>query len=264
MKKLALALVCLVSVAFFASCDPKVENPEPSIAVLEEAGLVKTGDLVNENDTVRFGFKVASNAETLEKLASLIITVDGAGWDTVSFTDETEYTYKMGIIFPSSRDTIVGTKTIAAVVKDAAGKTNTASIELTLNYHELPLTAAEFTWKREGSNPGEGLDMFGLEWTKNAKGEPFAIIKPIEGVKLYEIPAEKWAEITTVDQKQALFSDGNIATAIEQYDKVSAWAGHEFNDVIATLYNGNYYMIHIMKSTVNTKGTTIVIEGEWK
>ena len=40
MKKLALALVCLVSVAFFASCDPTVEHPEPTIALLTGEGYI--------------------------------------------------------------------------------------------------------------------------------------------------------------------------------------------------------------------------------
>ena len=49
MKKLALALVCLVSVAFFASCDPEITNPEPTIAVITGENYVYDGQTIDVN-----------------------------------------------------------------------------------------------------------------------------------------------------------------------------------------------------------------------
>ena len=64
MKKLALALVCLVSVAFFASCDPTTDQPEPSIAILSGLeyvnGTVDNPQIIPMDDNVdwKFGFHV--------------------------------------------------------------------------------------------------------------------------------------------------------------------------------------------------------------
>ncbi|MBO6026232.1 MAG: hypothetical protein J6P73_03220 [Bacteroidales bacterium] len=276
MKKLALALVCLVSVAFFASCDPKVENPEPAIQVLVEEGFVKSGDVVNEMDTVYFGFVVASNAETAEKLTSLIITIDGAGFDTVNFTEETtEYTYKMGTVFPPkvfepTRDSIVGTRTITAVVTDADGKTNTASIELSLNYHEEPLlTVNTFEWIRKGGNPAEGLDQFGLEWKKNVQRGFYASITPMEGALLYKIDdLNRFEAITTSAEKAALFTELAAVKPLDKFEEIELNGYHTTvprDFLLATIYNDNTYLIRVKTtSTDNAKAEKWTIEGEWK
>jgi len=263
MKKLALALVCLVSVAFFASCDPKIENAEPAIAIHAEEGYVTNGAFVNEGSEVYFGFDVASNVETGEKLASLIVTVDDQPWDTVLFTDETEYIYRSGVVYTPAKDSIVGTSTIAAVVADAAGKTNTATIELTILYQEQPLTTTEFTWNRHGGAAATGgLDEFGLQWTSNGK-EVFAEIKPLEGAVLYEFDPAVWGNVTTELQKATLFSEQTMGIPV--FNKVSAFASNSYDYVIGTSYNGKNYLLHITEGIVSTfKGTDITIKGEAK
>ena len=79
MKKLALALVCLVSVAFFASCTPE---GDPTIQVLNEEGYVQSGDVVDVNTDFNFGFVMASNAQTGKELTSLILKIDEETPDT--------------------------------------------------------------------------------------------------------------------------------------------------------------------------------------
>ena len=263
MKKLAMALVCLVSVAFFASCDPTtpiVQNPEPAISVLETEGFIQNGDVLELNQVYDFGFRCASNAETQVELAKLVITIDDAVWCD-SVISGTEFVYSDQIYYEDNKE-IIGYSEIIATVTDADGKTNKAIIKVDIN-KEDNLESVPFTWTRNGSNPGEGLAELGLKWEKNLKDEVFAVIEPVEGATLYSVPSEKWNEVTTEAELAALFSDGGSASIIRDYRGVSAWASHEYNDVIATFYEGYYYLIHITKGTVN-KGTDIVIEGEWK
>ena len=64
MKKLALALMCLVSVAFFASCNKPVANPEPSIAAKTGENYVYDGQTVDLGQNYTLGFVAASNSQT--------------------------------------------------------------------------------------------------------------------------------------------------------------------------------------------------------
>ena len=263
MKKLALALVCLVSVAFFASCDPEViENPEPSIAILAEEGYLTDGLVIDMNTEYPYGFVTASNPLTMKNLTRLVVVCGGETLCDTAISG-TEFTYRGSIYFTNQDSRDLFDAEIIATVYDEAGKTNSASIKVQVD-EESELEATPFIWKREGSNPGEGLAELGLKWTKNAKDEVFAVIEPVEGATLYSVPSEKWDEITTESELDALFSEGGIAQPIKDYRGVSAWASHEYDDVIATYYEGFYYLIHITKGTVSTKGTNITIEGEWK
>ena len=265
MKKLALALVCLIGVAFFTSCDPVdvVEN-NPSIEPLVEDGYVLNQANVNELDTVYFGFKVASNPETLAKLATLIVSVDDQRWDSLSFTDVTEYTYKSGVIYTPAKDSLVRTSTISAIVTDVEGKSSTATIEVNIFFKEQPLTTTEFTWNRHGAAAVTGgIEKFGLQWTSNGK-EVFAEIRPMDGATLYEFDPSVWSTTNTVLDKTALFSEQQQGILV--FNKVSAWAGHDdYNYVIGTTYNGENHLIHITKGEVFTfKGTDVTIYGEAK
>lgn len=269
MKKLVLALVCLVSVAFFASCDPDpvVTNPEPSIAILETDGYIQNGDVIDLDVDFLYGFRCASNAETQEELSRLVIICQSEAFESDFLLCDTaisgtEFVYE-GSLYIEAKE-IIGEAEIIATVTDAAGKFNKASIKFSINYDDS-LEAVPFAWKREGSNPGEGLAELGLKWVKNVDAkEAFAVIEPVEDAILYSVPSEKWDEITTEEELDALFSDGGAASPIKDYRGVSAWSSHTYDDVIATWYDGYYYLIHITKATVTNKGTNIVIEGEWK
>ena len=265
MKKLALALVCLVSVAFFASCDPEpvIENPEPSIAVIAEDGYLTDGATIDVNEVRPYGFIVASNPETQAELSKFVVVCNDVILCDTTITG-TEFTYRSEIFFEPNEETreYLGSAEIIATVTDVNGKSNKAMIKIDI-YEPDNLVSLPFTWTREGGNDGQGLDIYGLKWTKNAK-EVFAVIEPLDGVTLYEIPAAEWDKTLTQADKAALFSEGGAATPIRDYRGVSAWASHQYNDVIATLYDGHYYMMHITKAEVSTKGTNIIIYGEVK
>lgn len=262
MKKLALALVCLISVAFFASCTPE---GQPTINVLPGDEYVHDGDIINVNEEFNIGFAMASSLETGSQLASFTLVIDDETFETVTL-EGTEYTFERTLALNTvdTRDDI-DNLVITGTVTDVLGQS--ASVTMTLILDETQeLIVEDFEWKRDGSNPGTGLEAFGLAWTSNVK-EVHAVIQPKDkSVKLYQIPAEKWAEVTTQPEKVALFADGGVAVEIDNYKGVSAEVPHDdYNDVIATLYNGEYYLIHITKGEVTYDNAThITITGEWK
>ena len=263
MKKLALALMCLVSVAFFASCTQPVDNPEPTIQVCTDAGYVQDGATVDLDTDVVFGFVMASNTQTNKELANLLVTIDDHQWANVPL-NRTQYTYTDTIVYTMNREDIVGTSKITAVLTDVAGQTATAEINLNINEPSEPLIAHIFEWFRLG-NTQTGLEEFGLYWEKNIK-DTHAQIKPLEGVTLYTFDSSVWEATTTDVQKVAIFSDG--ATEISVYNNVSTTAGNDYNDVIGTkMADGTLHLIHVTKCVIDAyqdQGYPIHITGEAK
>ena len=267
MKKLALALVCFASVAFFASCQQEVTNPEPTISVISDEGFVKNNDVMDLDQVIVYGFQMASNTQTKKELKQLSIAAsvfdlegneEALPEEIISLAGMTEYRYVDSIEF-SLRD-IVGTIRYIATVTDVDGKINTATLTFSLNQPALPLEVTDFTWFRQGSNAATGLAEFGLEWTGNGK-EVYAIIKPVTGATLFMLTPENWDEITTDVEKAAFFSEGNLIAQIPDFRGVSAWSDKDYDYVIATLYNGEYHVIHIthgdVENITNSQGQTI-------
>jgi hypothetical protein len=258
MKKLALALVCLISVAFFASCTPE---GQPTINVLPGDEYVHDGDIINVNEEFKIGFTMSSSIETGKELASFTLVIDDETFETVKL-EGTEYKYERTLALNLRDD--VDELVITGTVTDVLGQS--ASVTMTLILDETQeLILENFEWKRDGSNPGTGLESFGLKWESNLK-VTHAIIQTISNdVKLYSIPAEKWAQVTTQPEKVALFGEGGVASEIKSYQGVSAVASDTYDDVIATHYNGEYYLIHVTKADVTYDNAThITITGEWK
>lgn len=256
MKKLALALVCLISVAFFASCTPE---GQPTISVLTEEGYVQNGDVITSGEDFNFGFVMASSIETGAELATVAITVN----DT-TITEKisgTEFTYKGVANITLTRE--LPTATITATVTDAKGETAVATITVSIEESQ-ELVATPFEWYRLGSTQ-TGLAEFGLVWEQNAK-ETHAQIKPLEGVTLYKFRADKWAATENAIQKAALFADG--AQTLEVYNNVSTSANGNYDDVIGTkMADGTLYLIHVTKCELGeyqSAGYPITITGEWK
>jgi hypothetical protein len=276
MKKLALALVCLVSVAFFASCDPTTDTPEPTITVLAGAdcvnGTVENPQIISNQDETnwRFGFHVESNAVTKVALASLKITydyvVDGetSQWsDEIDLTGLTTYDYVDYVWAQDDEKMIILENTVRATVTDADGKVSTASLAYKIDAADEPLEAQGFEWKRIGSHDGTGLEMFGLKWTQNNSKEDFAYIEPVDGARLYQFQPEVWDETTTMFGKAELFAE--MPVSISLFKGVSAWTSHDYDFVIGTLYEDEYYLIHITRGDVSfSGGTNVTITGEWK
>lgn len=258
MKKLALALVCFASLAFFASC---VKEGQPTIQVLNAEGFVQDGATVNTGEEVDFGFVVASSAVTNSELSTLVVTVDGYEWANIDLTGETEYTYTDYVTYEPERDDILGTSVITAVVTDAAGQTATASITLTINQADEPLVSRTFSWVRRGTQLQSADEMaaVGLTWPGNYPREDFVRITPLTGCSMYIIEnGDKFAEITTQSEKEAFFADlRENGTTADRYTEISAWAAERtYNTMLAVIdAAGEKHLIHITRSTVESAGS---------
>lgn len=270
MKKLALALVCFASVAFFASCQQEITNPEPAISVITDEGFVKNGDVVDVEQTIVYGFQMASNSQTKKELkqlsvATYFINLEGVEElqeeEIVSLAGKTEYRYVDTVYYEVTTRELMGSIKTVATVTDVDGKINTATLTLNLNEPAEPLEEADFTWFRQGTNDAIGLDEFGLEWTDNGK-EAFAIIKPVEGATLYGfgVGSDVWNEVTTDVEKVAAFTEG-LHSVMDDFRGVSAWSDKDYDFVIGTLYEGEYHLIHIthgdVETITNNQGQTI-------
>ena len=264
MKKLALALVCLVSVAFFASCTQEVQNPEPSIAIYAGGqDYLFDGKVVDVNVDYPFAFKAASNAETQKDLATFKIYIDDElKLDSVISGKEYEFTGTFSYDF---RNNIIDQTVIKAVVTDVAGKMNTATINLQINQPEEALAVGDFDWYRLGTQEQTGLAEYGLKWEQNAK-ETHAQIKPLDGVILYKFDSSVWDEVTYESQKVAKFSDGAVTTAV--YNNVSTSTNGLYDDVIGTrMPDGTLHLLHVTSCVIGayqSAGYPIHIYGQAK
>ena len=271
MKKLALALVCLVSVAFFASCEqPK---GQPSIAVLQEEGYVKDGDVVNLGEEVNFGFVMATSPESNSLLKSLIIKIDDEDADTIAIQG-TEYTYRGVITYNLSKDEIVGNSTIIATVYDATGEYATTSIKLSINEPAQPLVSRTIEWARRGSNlQGDTqaeMAAVGLQWV--ARDAYHANIRPLGNCTLYVIEnnLEAFEGVVTDVDKAACFAElQENAQPVEEYRNISvAVTGDKtYNDILAVIdANGNKHLVLFEAANVQTGsfGVHTTIKGQVK
>ena len=271
MKKLALALVCLVSVAFFASCDPEITNPEPTIAVITGENYVYDGQTIDVNTDYLFGVRAASNSQTGKELASFKLNLkimdleDNVEYnhDTTFAISGTEYVYQDTVGFTYTRE-LVGKAEITATAIDVDGKSCHVTIKLNVNQPAQTLEVKNFEWYRLG-NTQTGLEEYGLFWERNAKS-PFAQIKPLSNVTLYKFDSSVWAATTTDVQKAALFSDSNFVVSV--YNNVDVNVNGTYDDVIGTrMEDGTLHLIHVTNCTIDaqqTQGRPIHITGQSK
>ena len=260
MKKLAMALLCLVSVAFFASCS---KEGQPSISVLNEDGYVQDGAIVTLDEDINFGFVMTSSPDSGKELTKLVVKIDGVQWAEINLTGMKEYTYRETISYGDSKE-IIGESVITATVTDKAGEEATASITLYFNEEEI-LVPVDFTWIRHGSNPATGLAELGLQWTSNER-EIYAVITPLEGAAFYKFGAGRdiWNSTTTLAEKITLFQEN--LEPITEFKEISCTAADkDYDIVLGTVYNNQVNLIHITHSSAVYDGATkVTITGQYK
>ena len=282
MKKLALALVCLVSVAFFASCDPTtpvVENPEPSIAIVADSGYLYDGQVIELGVEYPYGFRAASNAETLKELAKLEITC-AMGENTTVLCDTTitgtEFVFNGIIYFEEAEENreIIGSAEITATVTDAAGEKKSITLKVDVNKEET-LSVKDVEWSRKGSNlqgeTSEEMAQCGLQWT--SRDAFHANIRPLnDDCKLFVIEnnAADFEGITTETEKAAYFATLlETSRPVDEYRNISVavTGDKEYNDILAVIdAEGNQHLVLIEKANVQTGsfGVWTTITGEVK
>ena len=289
MKKLALALLCLVSVAFFASCEKTVEHPEPTIAILAGdnyiAGTVDQPMVIDANDEnavgLKYGFHVESNAETQKELASLKITWDYTYYDEgeevytydtiIDLTGKTSYDFSDYLFVQDRAIITLMDGTITAVVTDADNQTNTAAVAFTIEMEEEPLPVELIEWVRRGAylqgNTEDEMAALGLKWTGSQK-EVFATIEPLnDDVILYLCDGDDFEDIEYWSDKNAYFSNlAETATPIEKYRNITTNNSANYNDMLAVVYGEDLILISINRAEIETGtfGTQITIKGAVK
>ena len=275
MKKLALALVCLVSVAFFASCND-ITNPEPSIAVMTGENYVYDGQTIDLDATYQVGFRAASNSQTMKDLAKFNLVTKAfdlegnevyANDSTINISG-TEYVYEE--TFGFTRE-LVGTVTFTATVTDVDGQLKSAVVNLNLNQAAQMLEVTDITWVRRGSDSQNAEEMAacGLKWV--ARDPYHANIQPLnENCKLYVVlnNVEAYNAVTTDVEKIAFFAEQiETNTPVTEYRNISTAQDGDYNDILAVIdASGQQHLILFEKADVETGnfGTMTTIYGKVK
>ena len=294
MKKLALALVCLVSVAFFASCTKTIEHPEPAIAIMTGdnfiTGTVGDPTIIDANDenaiNLMYGFHVESNSETQKELKSLLLTIDvitydpeegqvnDTYYDTIDLAGKTTFDFSDYLFQQEDREIITLMEgTIKAVVTDVDNQTNTATIafEIQMDYVPVPLIGNTIEWVRKGANLQGNTEAemaaMGLKWTGSYK-EVFATIEPLnDNVMFYLCDGEDFDDILYVGDKNEYFANlAETATPIAKYRNITTNNSADDNDMLAVVYGDEQFLIRINRAEIETGsyGTQITIKGEAK
>ena len=287
MRKLALALVCLVSVAFFASCDPTIENPEPSIAIITGAdcitGTVENPQQISVYDTTnwRYGFHVESNAETKKELSRLKVTFEWTAnglsetADTIiDLTGLTTYDF-VANVFEEEEKNIFFEMVVRATVTDVDNQSKTAAIAFKVDQPATDLTIYDLNWQRKGSNlQGDTqteMAAFGLQWL--ARDPYHANIRPLPGFSLYVFnnDADLFNKVVTDFDMEGFFANlvENHIQPVEEYRNISVGllGDRAYNDVLATVNSDGYMsLVLIEKANVQTGNygvwTTITAKGK--
>ena len=278
MKKLALALVCLVSVAFFASCTPEVQNPEPSIAIMTGENFVYDGQTVDLGVTYSIGFRATSNDQTKKELAKFnlnasLYETDGTlifSNDSIIPASGTEFVFQNNnLVFEHNVRELIGKAIFTATITDVDGKVKSTTLTVNINQPAQPLVSRTFEWYRLG-NTITGLDEFGLSWKGNYPKDTYAKLVPQDGVKLFIFEAKDWNEVTTDLEKAAFFNKAieTLHTADEYFEVNVTQMDMTYNDVIGTIMpDGTCHLIHVTQSHtqyVAPTGTATTITGEAK
>jgi hypothetical protein len=297
MKNLKIALILLAAVAMFCSCS----KDEDETATANNLKLTVTSSIGNELSTANMDevlptdFTVTVNAsEETNGLKSITGAVYGIWKGGISedhqegdleeiFSAEDFNTLYVDGVFKKKDKTFSAeipfsftkanvetyaswckairvTVTAVSNAKEPETLTRECNITLTVAEPEPETTAAEatgdFTWRRLGSTK-EGIQEFGLNFFSRAT----ANIRPIdETSKLYILSSSDYA----IESLEAL--NEKLVSAQSEYRGVSVDASADYDDVIATVYDGKTYLMHITSCEINTPaaGTEIIIHGTYK
>lgn len=136
MKKLSLALACIFSLFFLASCtqeqiDDFLEK-KPNVSFIEAEGYISNNNTVLVGSELSFQIKASPNAGSQSPLARINFAVIDINGNTVKDVDQTIEDPTGETIFTESFSTEkASTYAITATVTDEAGKMNIAEITIT-------------------------------------------------------------------------------------------------------------------------------------
>ncbi len=267
MKKFRLTLLMVAAIGLFAtSCKKDDETPVDQSPKLNFKGgteYVSSDATVNVGDTVRIGVTASSNPDSKSKLVSMKYKIET---DAVTIEDDSTFkatAYDYDYLFPMR---MAGTAKVTFTVTDKKGETASKSLVITAEAAstEILSEAQPFVWKRVGGDPATGLDMFGLAWTANVRGDVKAKIVKDGATKLVNLPAESW---TSIETAEALKMAITHSPDMDAFHEVSVNQSSDYNFVLGVENDGEYHMLHVTRANVQASiggGTTIEIKGDYK
>ena len=145
MKKITLALLCIIGIVFASGCKKEVkpdepetpvtpDNTKPSLSIINEEGYIANGDILQCGTSYNFGFIARSNSQTNAELSTLIILVDNEEKTNLNLSG-TEYRYSDNISFHN--DYPNDKATITAILTDIGGKEVSKSLQVQLQKNIL-------------------------------------------------------------------------------------------------------------------------------
>ncbi len=269
MKKLSYLLgLFLVAGMLFSSCS-KDEDEEPvdltpTINFKGGTDYVSSDITIFVGDTIKIGVIAQSNATSGKKLTNfkIVLTSNDIPETKVDSTIDIS-TFDADFLYSS---VFPGETRLSAKITDKDGLSKEIAFVITAEANTTPLDGVQaIEWIRDHGEEGTGLDMFGLQWKTNAK-DNYAKIKKNEDdpADLFvKLTADEWASITT---KDGLAIAVEAATEIDSYEDVNlTFPSDDYNDVLATKYNGEYFIIHIQQLTAVPDGVEWIftITGEY-
>lgn len=267
MKNLKFILLLVVALSMgFTSCskddDDDPVDVTPNMDFKGGSQYISADAVVTAGQDFIIGITASSNANSGKKLKSVKYTVTSNNVVVLEFDSVfSETSYNLDYVFNMPD---AGAGVFNFVVTDKDDQTKSISITVTAESADTDLGVATDTFfERIGGADATGLDGFGLKWTGNAKVIS-AVIAKDAATKLVQLTAAEWTSITTVE---ALTAAVDAAADMDSYKEISAEADGTYDDVIACIYNDEYYMIHLTSATVAVdavNGTTIKIYGKSK
>jgi len=262
MKKLTYLLgLLLVGGLIFSSCSKDEEEAGPPTI----AFVMNYDTTITVGDSILVSVTCAANSVSgtkLDKYQAYTISNNEVSdiIDVEIEIGETTYTSSYWFTF-----TYVMDGKFYAKIVDEDGLSSEVSFNITVEEATTPLEGEQdLEWQRVAGAAGTNLDMFGLKWTSNVK-EVMAVIQKDSADKFVQLTTEDWANITT---KEDLMAAVEAADDLgdEGYRGVSAEADGTYDDVIATKFGEEYFIMHITEGTVDVDpvaGTTITINGQY-
>lgn len=270
MKKLGIYLMTLALVAMtFVACNED-DPTKPEIAINNGVDI-DVEKIANSDATFTLPVTVTAEDENISSVR-VYITTDGANFvveeaanvKAKNFTRE----YALSDIRPIYLDIKDQGLTMKTLEVQVATPTHLSTIKSQAFVYPAPVDtplseAATTTWVRAGSVEGTGLTDFGLKFESNIDRAWYTSIVKKDAEKFVSFTKAQWNDIQT---KEGLAAAVEAANEITNFRKISANAGMPtIDEVLATKYNGKYYIILLKNSTVVTGDkTTVTINGEYR
>jgi len=261
--KIIFALTMVLSLVF-TSCkkdDEETLDLTPSISFKGGSGYISEDATVTVGEEFVIGINANSNSNSNEKLVSVKYTITSNNSIISEFDSvfkETAFSLDYHFTVPQAAEA-----KIKFVATDKKGETKAISLTIVAEESTTDLgQSTDLFWERIGGNAATGLTEFGLKWENNLK-ETFAVIEKDAASKLVKLTKEEWTSIITVEDLKAAIEAG---TDLVDYRGISTTTPGSYEEVIATEFNGEYFIINLSNTLIETgtNGTTVKIMGQSK